>query len=272
MADETTVVDWKAGLSADLKAVVDAKGWKNPGEMAKSYHELEGTLGNSIRIPGPDASEADRKAFQDKLQKTAKDLVEVPAEDDKAVAALRGVGRLPKEAKEYAIPEDAGLSKEEGEALQAEAYDLGMTRAAFGKLVKKFTGSKKAQSDALKANERELRSVFGDAFDDEIKGLRILAEQTGAPEDVKKAIEGKSITKGQVEWLKALGKRLGLNTREVASQGPGGTQRLTVAEAKARDMESLRKANDMKLSQEERGEAWRNHVALQAVINPELAG
>jgi hypothetical protein len=46
--------EWAATLPDDIKPIVSAKGWKEPADMAKSYANLEKTLGTK-RLPTPAA-------------------------------------------------------------------------------------------------------------------------------------------------------------------------------------------------------------------------
>src|SRR5574341_618151 len=80
--------------------------------------DIKAHVGASIRVPGPDAPEADRKAFRDKLREKVPELVEVPADPTKLTPELEApvlerLGR-PKEHKGYPSLKDAGVELVEG--------------------------------------------------------------------------------------------------------------------------------------------------------------
>ncbi len=62
--------DWGASLGESyegFKPMLEAKGWKEPGEALKAYGELEKKLGKAVVIPGDNASDEERAAFHKRL-------------------------------------------------------------------------------------------------------------------------------------------------------------------------------------------------------------
>lgn len=55
----------------DIREWITKTGFKGPKELAKSAHEQSKLLGNSIRIPGKDATQEERDAFLNKLGRPA---------------------------------------------------------------------------------------------------------------------------------------------------------------------------------------------------------
>jgi hypothetical protein len=51
--------DWMAGLESDNRPLVEAKGWKSANDAIKSYRELETRLGQTLSVPGKDATPED---------------------------------------------------------------------------------------------------------------------------------------------------------------------------------------------------------------------
>lgn len=72
-ADALNAFDWQTSLGAgyeEHKGAIEAKGWKQPGDVLKAYGELESKLGDPdslLRIPGENASDEDRAAFNKRL-------------------------------------------------------------------------------------------------------------------------------------------------------------------------------------------------------------
>src|SRR5688500_19928828 len=59
--------DWLAGLEADNRSLVEAKCWKGPQDAIKSYRELETRLGQTLPVPGKDATPEEWTKHYDKL-------------------------------------------------------------------------------------------------------------------------------------------------------------------------------------------------------------
>ncbi len=64
--------DWRAGLDADLAALVAAKGWRDPGEALRSYAHLERRIGgDKIALPAADAPAEDWQEVWNRLGRPA---------------------------------------------------------------------------------------------------------------------------------------------------------------------------------------------------------
>ena len=62
--------DWSGTLGESYKSfkpMLEAKGWKGPGDALKAYGELEKKLGKAVVVPGENASDAERAAFHKRL-------------------------------------------------------------------------------------------------------------------------------------------------------------------------------------------------------------
>lgn len=66
------IADWRSGLDAELSALVEAKGWRDPVEAVKSYAHLERMVGaDKIAVPGLDAPPEAWSSVWDKLGRPA---------------------------------------------------------------------------------------------------------------------------------------------------------------------------------------------------------
>ncbi len=61
------VNDWVAGLAAENRTTVEAKGWKTVDDGIKSYRELESRLGQALTVPGENATADDWNKLYAKL-------------------------------------------------------------------------------------------------------------------------------------------------------------------------------------------------------------
>lgn len=233
MADE---VSWKDALPPELKELPALKDFKDPAALAKSFVDTKSALGNSIRIPGPDASPEARAEFRQKLADKVPELLEFP-EDETKFAEVEGrvwekLGR-PKDAKQYEPPKlEVEFTPEETELLRSIAMKRGYTKKQFAQLAKDAAEEKtaimKRQADAQGALKKEL----GFAYEDKLSLYAHTAEATGAPPELVKAIKAGTIDLATAKWLDGVSKSLGGEGRAVGDQGSGGAPKLTPDEAK----------------------------------------
>ncbi len=154
--------DWKATLPPDTQKMVAIKGWKTPEDAIKGYSELEKLVGQD-KIPAP------RKDVNGKYEKGELERY------------LQAVG-MPKEAKEYKIPEtlkleaDAGITVQQLEAFKPIAHKYGLLPSQFEGVMSEFAGLLNAGAKAdLEAKNKKydetvagLKQELGEAYDGKI--------------------------------------------------------------------------------------------------------
>jgi hypothetical protein len=205
-------------------------------------------VGASIRIPGPDAGEADRTAFRERLMKSVPDLVELPADPTKFQAAegqiFERLGR-PKEAKEYPSLKDAKIELPEGvkvdeDQLRSYAHKLGFTKKQYAtfaaEAVKERASLVALQSEARAALKKEL----GDAFDDRLTAAAVAAKKLGASEEMVNALKSGNVPAEQAKLWIGVAKSMGTEGGEFRQQEGGGSGKMTPDEAKTQIEEMYR--------------------------------
>jgi len=164
--------DWTNGLLGEgNRATVEAKGWKSPDDVIRSYRGLEGKLGEvssrSLIPPGDDAKPEDWNAFYAKLGRPEKpDGYEL---------------RLPEGVPEN-LPYDGAFANE----FKADAHEAGLTpkqtRALHDNYVKRFADKLKAsEAENVKAMEgahEHLVKAWGDPASESYKRNQQLADRT----------------------------------------------------------------------------------------------
>jgi hypothetical protein len=263
--------DWRSSLPDDLKGEAMFKDIPDVGTLAKVARDLKAFQGTALRPPGPEADAAAHRDFAERLAKGTKGIVYVP-DDEK----LRGevepsiwekLGR-PKEAKDY-VADDTGLDDERLEALRKEALDTGLTKAQFAKVAKRVAEAGKAQSAAAAAQAKELKDAFGEAYDARMKEVAAVAEKTGAPKSVRDAIAKGSIDKETASYFLAVGKQLGVDTREVAGQRTQGPSGVSKKEAESRVAEIMRNPDFFKPGPMQEA-LQAKLIEYQAIVHPDL--
>ena len=207
--------DW---LPEDLRTDTAVNKFKDVSELAKAYKEVQSFMGNSLRIPGENAAEADRNAFYEKLRTKVPDLV--PVKDEKAVSRAFGV---PEKPEEYTVPEEAQFSPEEAKAWQERAKELGLSKKQAEAVLKTELQQRTSTLQAVKDNLVAIEKEWGAATKDRLENIAKVAERFGYDADWIKGIrEGKvplnALTPFQkmVDALGKEGSELGKNQGKVA--------------------------------------------------------
>jgi len=92
-------------LPDDLRGDIDSVGFKSVEDLAKGYVHASKRLGDSITIPGADATDDDRAAFRERLAQI-EGVAQMPTPDDAdALNALYTKLGKPEKADAYQLPE-----------------------------------------------------------------------------------------------------------------------------------------------------------------------
>jgi hypothetical protein len=145
-----TPTSWRESLPPDLKAHKSLSRYADPASLAKAYVEMEKYQGRSVAIPGPDATPAERAAFDTKVRQ------------------WQGV---PEAAERYTITMPEGLPADEkglGE-WKSTFHRLGLTQDQVAGLTNAFfaspTGNPQLAHEQLRTyGETELRKELGGAY------------------------------------------------------------------------------------------------------------
>ena len=142
-ADPPKQENWRDALDEDLRASMEK--FASPGDLAKSYAELQKKVGESISVPGEDATEGQIAAFRKKLG-------------------------IPEAANDYAeavkVPEVEGLEIDTGQAkatiskFAEVAHAKNIPPAAFQDLVNTFYGQ---QAEQARAHEEAIANATKEA-------------------------------------------------------------------------------------------------------------
>jgi len=152
----TTSEDWYG----EYKGVVEQKGWKSPADAIKSYTELEKTMGGRLKMPTPESSAEEIRAF---YQKTG-----CPENPD---------------GYEIQVGEEAARFRDEAteNELKGVAHQMGVSKQAFEAIVGKYYEHMATQVAAgAAAGEKTLREELGAGYDE---GLAVAQRFAGSCSD-----------------------------------------------------------------------------------------
>lgn len=265
-------------LPADLRGDPALKDFKDVASLAKSFLDTKAYVGSSLRPPSADAGEKDWAEFDKKLQEKVPGAVRLPKDPAKRLEALREYGVVPKEAKDYkadGITFEPGteLSEQELEAIRASAHKQGLLPEHFRERVQEVATSRAAQLKAVKENQTALKKEWGATYDEKLALARGALEKSGAPEELRKAVEQGTATVGQMNWLLGIARSIGAEARDLSGQRGTPTVKMTPMEAMKEQRELMR--NEVYLNPGKDPELHRRIVQrvadLQAYITPDEA-
>jgi hypothetical protein len=251
---------------------------KDVPSLAKMLIDTKAHVGASIRIPGADAGDEDKKAFREKLQKAVPDLVEVPADPAK-FAEVEGMiferlGR-PKDQKEYPSLKDAKIEvppeiKIEEADLRARAHALGMTKKQFVKFAGEVVQEKIKASQLTSEARATLKKELGDAFDERLLAAAAAVKKMGGSDAEVDAIRTGNVPPHVARQWIAVAKSIGAEGSEFGREGGGGT-RMTPAEAQAQIAELYKNPALTEKNHPENKRLAEKLVNLHRIAYPETA-
>lgn len=229
--------DWRESLPAELKEAPYLKGDKTPEQIVADLENAASWQGNSIRIPGPDATPEAKAEFMAKAVEKIPGLMPTP-EPENYGDVLTKLGK-PAEAKDYKYAEGIDLG-ELGDALKEQAFEAGLTQSQFSTLVaQQMSASESAQEAAeaiVAATYAELQGEWGQATEDRIRDVEAMLSKEGAPESLKTAFLDKDLDAATIKWLYGVAESAG-EKAVMREQNDGREGALTPHEAREQAQE-----------------------------------
>lgn len=229
MTDEAT--DWKEGLPAELVAAPYFRSAPNLEQAIADMSRAAENQGNSIRIPGPDASDEARGEFYDRIAEKAPGLMRKPADDDQAAydSILTTLGR-PEDASGYKLPEVDGiaLTDEKAGEFKAMAHAAGLTGKQFDAMMKSMLTKDAEGLTAREADHAsrlgELKGEWGAAHEQRMAKITKMLEATGADPALLESVTTGKADAQALRWFHSLADQLGSGSEGGAVGAQGKTE------------------------------------------------
>ena len=232
--------DWRSALPEEIRDNPSLADVKTIEDLAKTHINAQSMLGNSIRVPGPEAGDDARKEFYDKILDKAPGLMPSPnPEDQEAQAALwKKLGR-PEDSAAYEMPEGiTGLDE-----LRDYAHSAGLTKKQFQELAKvmgenlisRNEGKERDFNESIKGLKRE----WGVTYEDRMDEVKNILHQTGAPSELQEAFTDKKIDSDTIQWLHGIARAMVGEQINFNKDEDSGSSRITPAEAESRIAEIM---------------------------------
>lgn len=158
--------EWMNELPEELQQNETLNQYKTIDEALNGFIETKSAMGNSLRIPGDNASDDDNTAFITKLMDKVPSLMKRPDNDDADFWKTFGT---PEDGTGYEVPEGVTLPDGSEETLREIMHEAKLSKRQAADMLKAM-GSRgdlviEAQELATETAEKKLRAEWGSAYD-----------------------------------------------------------------------------------------------------------
>lgn len=207
----STPSDWKTLVPEYGREFQEVKDAKDFDSFFKQYDQLRSYQGQSVRIPGEDASDEQRMDVARKLMAKMPDLVLKPRNDEERAAYYDANGR-PTEASGYSLDvEGFEADAERMGAIKQAAHDAGLSAEQFSQFVGAMAAGEVQGAESVQEGREEavgiLKSEWGQAFESKVAGVQEFMRQTGAPESFIEAEAAGNFSAAEYQYLDSLVQR-----------------------------------------------------------------
>jgi len=206
---------WMSSLPAEMQGNPTLQDVKSVEALAQRFLDTKSMVGNSLRVPGPDAPAEDMAAFRQSLIEKNVGLMAVPNSED--AAAMQDVYKalgMPDAPDGYSRPEEwNGMTDERYGQLSAMAHEAGISKGQFEKVVAGLAQADNdlsAQSNAEhKADIDQLRGEWGGAYEQKAARAANIAKQLDAPPALQEAMANGLVDSATLRWLDGVAEKFG---------------------------------------------------------------
>ena len=271
---------WIDDLPAEIADSISPENKINPitakynslDEFIKGAVDTASRVGNSIRVPGPDAPAEDVTGFYQKLISLDSKLMEKPdlTGGDQTETFYQSIGK-PSKAEDYVMPDGIKLPAETQTQMKEVGFNSNMTQANFKTWATDIDARNTTTLDGLthaaETDKGALKTKWGLAYDERSAAARkVLADTPG----LYNGREFESLNAADVESLYAINTMLTGKGPQLHDQPGAHIDTIDTAEAERRIDEMARKASDQSngMSQPERRKLIQDVIAMKRKYIP----
>jgi hypothetical protein len=214
----STETNWKESLPEQLRDAPFFAKAQNLDAVLSDIKNAAQHMGNSIRIPSDDASDADKVTFRKKAAERIGGLMEVPNADDEEgyVAALKKLG-MPDNADDY-----GDLEGKTSAEIRELAKNAGMTKKqyekVFGELAKINEGAQAQAQQVFQEGLQTVKDQWGLAFEKRTAEIGDFLLKSEAPPELVKALAEGKLSPANYGWLYDMASKMSSGGAIIASQ------------------------------------------------------
>ena len=249
MSEDQT--SWRDGFPEQFRDAPFIAKAESPEDALQQLQNAAAWMGNSVRVPGPDAGDSDRSAFRAKIMEKDSGLMVKPdpSSDEANAEIYRSLGR-PEDADGYSAF-DGLENAPTGDALgrmRAAALESNLTAKQFEQFVGKMLGHEAetalANQQAAKDAAAALRGEWGPAYDQRVADARKAAELSGASEAEIALLSGEAANADRLRMWHNVAQRLGAEGVNGGKTNDGSERPLSTHECQERVAEINRLIHD----------------------------
>ena len=172
-------------LPEDIRGEASLRDFKDMSALAKSYVNAQKMLGNSIRIPGADASDEVKNEFYQKMMSVPGVMRAPDPHNPEAVDQIYSQLGKPKTSDAYRLelPEGVQLAEADIKSFNEQAHALGLTQKQYEGIMQTYVGNEIASIEASNAEradgEAQLRQMWGPEFNQRLEAAKVVAKAYG---------------------------------------------------------------------------------------------
>jgi len=265
--------DWRESIPEQFREAPFFKDAKTPDEALQHISNAASYMGNSIRIPGPDASDTDRQAFYQKLTEKAPGVMPKP-DDSNMEQVWNSLGR-PTDPKGYQFtPPEGSEAPPDLDSFAQTAHKYGLTQEQFKGVLGDIVQQQTTQSETMQAQHNEemraLNKEWGMAYDTNLSQVKNFLRLTDAPDGIVDMISEGVMSPAEIKWIHSIASQTKSSTELANHQGTSNGA-LPPAEARDRIQEILNN-NDhpyWNASDPRHADSVQKMVELHKMANPE---
>jgi hypothetical protein len=231
-------------LSDEIKTNPTVMKYNSFAETMNGLISAASLVGDSIRVPGPDAGEEDNTAFYQKLIDKAPNLMIKPdfSNPEQSDEYYKLAGR-PDESTGYTRSEDIKIDEDVENELREVLFKAGLTDSQFKKVIGQFSAAEaqrvELEQTARQEAESGLKSKWGMTVDERIAAAKNINDEFYPGRDFG------SVTPKEIESLYAIHESTTGKGPQAATQ-EGSVGGMTPAEAKEQMAEIMSRVHDPK--------------------------
>ena len=228
-------MSWKEQLPENVREWDEVKNAETAEAFFEQMSNMRSSLGQSIRIPGEDASDETRTAFYSKLTEKVPGLVQKPLEDSEEdlLKFYRQLG-APENPEGYTYDKEDPLVG----LLQNAGVEAGLTPTQFKKVADKLLSESEQARETSKAQKEQeigdLKKEWGEAYETKRAQAELIRKQY-----FPFAPEGDEIGVASIKAFAKLGDQLAGEDGKIVNPGGNTVGALTPNEAKIKISEIL---------------------------------
>lgn len=216
--------NWRELVPERFQEWDEVKQSESPEQFFDQVANMRSHLGSSIRVPSEEAGEDAWNEFYEKVERKNANIMRKPdLDNDDVMNDVWGSLGKPDTPAKYDLPEldDYAISDDRAQQLKEMAHSANLTKKQFRSMLEGMLGSERdrslANKQTMEDDRKALSGEWGEAMEQRTKMALQVAEASGAPPSLVKAIQEGHADKATMQWLYNMSKQMNTEGNPMAS-------------------------------------------------------